>query len=198
MLPPFGASPVFYLLGYCAGVSAFAWLAKRRGISTVGVWSVALVGLFGGLIGANLAQLIASGGKEAGKTVLGGIIGGYLSVHLFKRRIGLVRPLGDLFALALSAGEAVGRWGCFFGGCCYGRETGQNGVVVGASTLARRGTRRRYTFRSPRRRFLLCFWFWRNAAHSPRTVCFSSRAFSPVPHGSRSSIIAPRPLSYSV
>jgi phosphatidylglycerol:prolipoprotein diacylglycerol transferase len=123
-LPAFGASPAFYLLGYGAGIAAFAWLAKRRGLSTAGVWSVALIGLFGGLIGANLAQLIASGGKEAGKTVLGGIVGGYISVHLYKRRIGLTRPLGDLFAFALSAGEAVGRWGCFFGGCCYGRETG--------------------------------------------------------------------------
>ncbi|MES2464110.1 MAG: prolipoprotein diacylglyceryl transferase family protein, partial [Armatimonadota bacterium] len=28
---------------------------------------------------------------------------------------------GDLFAVALSAGEAVGRWGCFVGGCCYGK-----------------------------------------------------------------------------
>ncbi|MBC7807481.1 MAG: prolipoprotein diacylglyceryl transferase [Akkermansiaceae bacterium] len=122
-LPSFGASPAFYLSGYCTGVLAFAWLAKRRGLSTAGVWSVALVGLFGGLIGANLSQLIASGGKEPGKSVLGGIIGGYLCVHLYKRRIGLTRPLGDLFAFALSAGEAVGRWGCFFGECCYGRET---------------------------------------------------------------------------
>lgn len=125
-LPTFGASPAFYLLGYASGVAAFAWLARRRGLSTAGVWSVALVGLFGGLIGANLAQLIASGGKEMGKTVLGGIVGGYLSVHLYKRRIGLTRPLGDLFAFAMSAGEAVGRWGCFFGGCCYGREAGDS------------------------------------------------------------------------
>lgn len=126
LMPSFGASSIFYLLGYCVGIGAFAWLALRRGISTAGVWSVALVGLFGGLIGANLAQIIASGGKEAGKTVLGGVIGGYLSVHLYKRQIGLTRPLGDLFAFALSAGEAVGRWGCFFGGCCYGREAGGN------------------------------------------------------------------------
>lgn len=123
-MPSIGASPVFYLLGYCIGIAAFAWLARRRGLSTAGVWSVALVGLFGGLVGANLAQLVASGGKEAGKTVLGGIVGGYISVHLYKQRIGLIRPLGDLFAFALSAGEAVGRWGCYFGGCCYGRETG--------------------------------------------------------------------------
>ena len=125
LLPPFGASPVCYLLGYAAGIAAFATLARRRGLSTAGVWSVAIVGLFGGLVGANLAQFMASGGKELGKTILGGVVGGYLSIHFYKRRIGLTRPLGDLWAFALSAGEAVGRWGCFFGGCCYGRETGR-------------------------------------------------------------------------
>ncbi len=119
------ASPLCYALGYAAGVGAFAWLARRRGLSTAGVWSVALVGLFGGLIGANLAQFMAGGGNGAGKTVLGGVIGGYFCVHLYKHRIGITRPLGDLFAFALSAGEAVGRWGCFFGGCCYGREAGR-------------------------------------------------------------------------
>jgi phosphatidylglycerol:prolipoprotein diacylglycerol transferase len=35
--------------------------------------------------------------------------------------LGLVRPLGDLFAFALSTGETVGRWGCYFAGCCYGK-----------------------------------------------------------------------------
>ena len=124
VLPPFSASPVFYALGYATGVAAFAWLAKRRGLSTVGVWSVAGVGLLGGLVGANLAQLFASGGTVAGKTVLGGVAGGYIAVHFYKARIGLKRPLGDLFAFALTAGEAVGRWGCYFGGCCYGRDAG--------------------------------------------------------------------------
>jgi len=37
--------------------------------------------------------------------------------------LGIARPLGDLFAIAMSAGEAVGRWGCFFGGCCYGKPS---------------------------------------------------------------------------
>ena len=34
--------------------------------------------------------------------------------------MGLRRSTGDLFALALPAGEAVGRLGCYFNGCCYG------------------------------------------------------------------------------
>ncbi len=124
LLPALGLSPALYLLGYGTGVAAFAWLARRRGLSTTGIWSVAVVGLVGGLLGANIAQFVGSGGKELGKSVLGGIVGGYLSVHLYKAVIGLRRPLGDLFAFALSAGEAVGRFGCFYGGCCFGRDAG--------------------------------------------------------------------------
>ena len=81
-------------------------------------------GASGGLVGANLTQWAYGhffGGGEAGKTVLGGIAGGYLCIFLYKRHLGLRRPLGDLFAVGISAGEAVGRWGCFFGGCCYGK-----------------------------------------------------------------------------
>jgi hypothetical protein len=55
--------------------------------------------------------------------VLGAIAGGYLSVVLYKRHLGIERPTGDLFAVALCAGEAIGRWGCFFGGCCYGKPS---------------------------------------------------------------------------
>ncbi len=113
-----------YALGYLTGLAAFAWMARRRRLATAGIMAVMGAGLFGGLVGANLTQWAYAhlfGGGEAGKTVLGGIAGGYLSVLLYKRRLGLRRPTGDLFAVAVSAGEAVGRWGCFFGGCCYGK-----------------------------------------------------------------------------
>ena len=111
----------FYAAGYLIGVAVFAAMARRRRLSTMGVWLLSFAGLVGGLIGANLGQWLGSGGTESGKTILGGILGGYLSVIVVKRALGLARPTGDLFAVALSAGEAVGRWGCFFGGCCYGK-----------------------------------------------------------------------------
>lgn len=114
-------SAVCYALGYAAGLAAFLWMARRRKLATEGIWTVMWVGLIGGLVGANLGQWI--GGGTAGKTVLGGIAGGYLSVFLVKKRLGIVRPTGDLFAVAVCAGEAVGRWGCFFGGCCYGKAS---------------------------------------------------------------------------
>ena len=108
-----------YALGYLTGLAAFAWMARRRNLATAGIMAVMGAGLLGGLAGANLAQWVFGG--IAGKTVLGGIAGGYLCVALYKRHLGLRRSTGDLFAVAISAGEAVGRWGCFFGGCCYGK-----------------------------------------------------------------------------
>ena len=119
---PVSALPVaaIYALAYLVGLGAFALMAYRRGLATDGVRAVAVVGLLGGLVGANIGQWVAGG--TGGKTVLGGIVGGYLCVYLYKRHIGLRRPLGDLCAVALCAGEAVGRWGCYAGGCCYGRE----------------------------------------------------------------------------
>jgi phosphatidylglycerol:prolipoprotein diacylglycerol transferase len=112
-------SPFCYILGYATGAGAFWWLARRRGLNTLGVACVMGAGLIGGLLFGNLVQFLVTGGP--GKTVIGGIAGGYLTIFLYKRRIGLTRPLGDLFAFALSSGEAVGRWGCFFAGCCYGK-----------------------------------------------------------------------------
>ena len=115
---PFTVSTLWYLAGYLCGVAAFGWLAKRRGIRTTGVWILAYSALVGGLIGANAGQLLTG---DSGKTILGGVIGGWITVLVAKSLLKLRRPTGDLFAFALAAGEAVGRWGCFFAGCCYGK-----------------------------------------------------------------------------
>src|SRR5271165_911757 len=112
-------SATCYALGYLAGLAAFGYMARRRGIATSGIWMLMSAGLVGGLAGANLTQLIVTG--SPGKTLLGGVVCGYLAVVLLKRYLGIVRPTGDLFAMALAAGEAIGRWGCFFGQCCYGK-----------------------------------------------------------------------------
>ena len=110
-----------YAAGYLTGLAAFVWMARRRGMATEGIFLLLAAGLVGGLLCANLAQRVFTG--EAGKTILGGIAGGYVSVLCAKRYTGITRPTGDLFAVAICAGEGVGRWGCYFGGCCYGRPT---------------------------------------------------------------------------
>ncbi len=112
------AAPV-YALAYGVALLVFRWMARRRGLATTGVWQLMQAGLFGGLAGANLIQLFATGAP--GKTIEGGLIGGYLAVVCMKRYLGIARPTGDLFALAVPAGEAIGRIACFIGGCCFGK-----------------------------------------------------------------------------
>jgi prolipoprotein diacylglyceryltransferase len=51
-----------------------------------------------------------------GKTVVGAILGGTLAVEWIKRRLGIVRRTGDLFAVPLAVGIAIGRIGCFLAG----------------------------------------------------------------------------------
>lgn len=51
-----------------------------------------------------------------GKTVVGGLLGGLIAVELTKELVGESRSTGDLFALPLAAGIAIGRVGCFLTG----------------------------------------------------------------------------------
>lgn len=112
------AAPI-YALAYAFGAAVFWWAARRRGLATRGMALVMQAGLLGGLIGANLAQLLVT--QTPGKTIEGGIVGGWLAVILVKRALHIVRPTGDMFAFAIPVGEAIGRIGCFVGGCCYGK-----------------------------------------------------------------------------
>ena len=53
----------------------------------------------------------------------GGFLGGLIAAYLFCRKYKIkIIPLFDLFAPPLALGHAIGRIGCFFGGCCYGIE----------------------------------------------------------------------------
>ncbi len=89
---------------------------------------LAAAGFVGGVFGARLPFLV---GVEAGsvnwladgKTITTGLIGAYLAVEGVKLLLGVWVKTGDSFALPLAAAVAVGRWGCFFNGCCAGTET---------------------------------------------------------------------------
>lgn len=125
---------LFTLLGYATGGFVFWLAARQRKLSTQGVWLVAAWGLIGAVLVAKLTQLVAEGWpghlplatgfdpRNGGRALAGGLIGGWLGVEIAKRHFGLRRSTGDLFALALPAGEAVGRIGCFLNGCCFGTK----------------------------------------------------------------------------
>ncbi len=126
----------FTLLGYIVGGILIWFEARRRRMATEGTGWIVLAGLGGGVLGAKLTlwavldwntlvthPLVIFDPRTGGRALIGGIVGGWIGVALAKRRLGIRRSTGDLFALALPAGEAVGRLGCFVNGCCYGAPT---------------------------------------------------------------------------
>lgn len=55
-----------------------------------------------------------------GRTVLGGLLGGWLGVEGVKWMAGIQKPTGGDFALPLALALGCGRLGCWCAGCCAG------------------------------------------------------------------------------
>ena len=120
-----GALAIFILARRCfpspGGFSTLSW-RERTGIG--------LAAFIGGVLGAKLpfvftrgADWFGSAWLADGKTVTTGLIGAYVGVELAKLVLGIRAKTGDAFALPLALSLAVGRWGCFFNGCCHGTPT---------------------------------------------------------------------------
>jgi prolipoprotein diacylglyceryltransferase len=126
---PFSVHTLTDLVAYSVGFRLFLWQRRRLGdtIDTRARWTVVAAAIFGAAIGSKvlfwledpaetLAHLRDPAFLFAGKTVVGGLIGGLIGVELEKRWAGITRRTGDLFAMPLAAGIAIGRIGCFLAG----------------------------------------------------------------------------------
>lgn len=61
---------------------------------------------------------------EGGLVFFGGLVGAATVAIVFLKKNRLpVWPLADIIAPFLALGQSIGRLGCFFAGCCYGRPT---------------------------------------------------------------------------
>lgn len=127
---------IFNAIGYFAAAIIFYIEAKRKQFSLEKLLYVLFGALLGGLIGSRLgsALFIYQGyyskhffdlfvPQVGGKTLVGGLIGGYIGVIIAKKILKFNRSTGDLFAPGLAIGIAIGRIGCFLNGCCYGIPT---------------------------------------------------------------------------
>ncbi len=74
--------------------------------------------------------------QVGGKTLVGGLLGGYLGVVITKKIFKFTRSTGDLFASGLALGIAIGRIGCFLNGCCFGTATNLPWGVVFKGTIS--------------------------------------------------------------
>jgi phosphatidylglycerol:prolipoprotein diacylglycerol transferase len=102
----------FELLGYITGLALVLRLRGRHGdpLGRSRRWSVGAAALIGGAVGSRILEW------PDGKTIVGGLLGGLIAVELTKRLLGVKTATGDLFAVPLSIGIAIGRIGCFLTG----------------------------------------------------------------------------------
>jgi phosphatidylglycerol:prolipoprotein diacylglycerol transferase len=131
---------VFEALAYLVGYRVYLKQRKRSGdhLSTRDRTWIVAAAICGAAIGSKLLYWLGDPALTvrrwsdvfylmAGKTIVGGLIGGLIAVEAIKRRLGIVRRTGDLFAIPLCIGIAIGRVGCFLSGLSddtYGIATG--------------------------------------------------------------------------
>ena len=135
----FGVHVQTYFLVICAGtLVATFWFLRRvetRGLNRVAAIDLTLVCLIGGFIGARLLHVFfeepswyAAAPLEVlevwngGFVYLGGVFFAVLAWAAFLR--GESEPLflwADIAAPPIAIGYAIGRVGCLFNGCCYGK-----------------------------------------------------------------------------
>ena len=144
----FGQEIPMYAVCMWLGVALSAFVAcqlakKRNGIESFDVIVSAIYTVIGAMAGAKLLYIAISwndivrvidtmqyGFAESfwyilnnGFVFYGGLIGGFLSLLLYLKQFH--RNLSDyltIYAVVLPLGHALGRIGCFLGGCCYGMK----------------------------------------------------------------------------
>ena len=123
---------VMELIAYSAGFQLYLW--QRRRAKAIGATPPGEAGLWI-IVGCILGALVGSKGLAwvesinqywphrddprawlGGKTIVGGLLGGWIGVEIAKKRLGIKRSTGDLFVFPLIVGMSIGRIGCFLTG----------------------------------------------------------------------------------
>lgn len=127
---------VMMALGFLAGLANWTWLAKHAGRSRAFASDLLFWIMIGGLAGARILYVVTNPVDyvvdpiaifkiwEGGLVYYGGFLGGITAVYLLSRR--LDEPfwrLADFTVTSLPVAHALGRIGCLFNGCCYGKPT---------------------------------------------------------------------------
>ena len=134
---------VLLALAYLAGLKLAMVRAQARGLDANRVLDLGIYIIISALVGAKLLLLVTDYQTfsrdprelltlaRSGGVFYGGLILAVGVALWYIRRIGL--PLWttcDVFAPGIALGHVVGRFGCFFAGCCYGKPTKLPGGIT--------------------------------------------------------------------
>ena len=148
--------PVFEAFGYALGFAAYRRARRTTGdvLDEQQRWTVIAAAAVGALLGSRILGLLEQAPRihiswtqmlmpDGGKTIVGGLLGGWFGVELAKKLEGITTRTGDLFAIPLCIGIAVGRVGCFLAGLAddtYGKPTSLPWAVDFGDGIARHPT----------------------------------------------------------
>jgi phosphatidylglycerol---prolipoprotein diacylglyceryl transferase len=131
---------VFTVAGLLAGLALYYRALRRDRMLGPPIMLVSVSAIVGAGIGARLitawervdyfsAALAAEVPftlmvTHSGKSIIGGIAGGYLAIVLTKRALGYRQSTGDYYAAAIPLAMAIGRIGCFLSELPLGTASG--------------------------------------------------------------------------
>lgn len=127
---------VMVATGFLAGMALIRKRAVAKGLNTDRIFDLVFYILISAIIGARVFYVIFDPEYflnnplsvfkvwEGGLVFSGGLITGIM-VFIFYAKRHFANPweIADCFAPSLALGHFIGRFGCFFAGCCYGKPT---------------------------------------------------------------------------
>lgn len=152
---PVGTYGVLLALAALAAIGLGRRLAPRAGLDPERLVDLFVFSLLGAFVGAKVALIIGDFRAFADHPVqffienlrsFGAFYGGFIAgvavavYYLRKHKIRFF-DAADVTVVCLALGQGIGRWGCFFAGCCYGKPTSLPwGLVFPAVPLCADGT----------------------------------------------------------
>jgi len=122
--------------GFLVAILLASSRAAKEGLDSQKVLDLCFYVMVSALLGARLLYVIVEYRYfldspleifkfwKGGLVFYGGLILGVLiSLWYLKRNQMPMWKTADLLAPSIALGQLIGRWGCFFAGCCYGKKT---------------------------------------------------------------------------
>jgi phosphatidylglycerol:prolipoprotein diacylglycerol transferase len=134
---------VLLAAAYLLGLQFALWRAKPLGLDPNRVMDLGIWIIVSALVGAKLLLLIVEWDTywrnprelltliRSGGVFYGGLIAAVLVAMGYMWRHWMpIWSVSDVFAPGIALGHVIGRVGCFFAGCCYGRPTDVPWAVI--------------------------------------------------------------------
>lgn len=122
-------------LGFVVGLAIFQFNKKFARLTSDQITNIVMLGMISGVVGARVFYVVQNWSyyrvhpaaiirvDQGGLVFYGGFILAFALIVWYVKKVckAEVIPVLDALAPALAGAHALGRIGCFFNGCCYGK-----------------------------------------------------------------------------